>query len=149
MKMLYMLIGLPRAGKTTWAKRKQKNDGAVIVSADAIRYLVYGQRFWGEGEPLMWSIRSIVLKMLMEQGVNIIIDETNTKRERRQPIIEMAKAYRYGVVGVVITTSEKTCIARAEAEGDEAIIPVIKRMAEQHAQEPPAYGEGFDEIKGG
>ncbi len=146
MKNLFMLIGLPRSGKTTWAKTKQEISGGVIVSADTLRWLVYGQRFWGEGEPFVWSIRGIVLKMLLEQGVNIIIDETNSKKERREPIIQMAKTYDYNVFGVTVNTALEECIKRAEKEGDSVIIPIIRRIYEQFEKEPPSLEEGFDRI---
>jgi len=145
---VYMLIGLPRSGKTTWAKRYQKREGTPIVSADDIRHLVYGQRFWGEGEQLMWAIRSVILKSLLQQDIDVIIDETNTKRERRKPIIDLAKEYGHDVYGIVITTTDKECIKRAEQEGDKKIIPIIERMAAQYAEEPPSHEEGLKIITG-
>lgn len=129
-KTVYIMVGLPRSGKSTYAD-KYKGYKA-IVSADQLRYLVYGQRFWGPGEDMMWAIRKIALTMLMEQGIDIVIDETNTTAARRKPIIELARKHGYSVEAIVIGTPKKTCIARAIAEGDERIIPVIERMAEQY-----------------
>jgi predicted kinase len=143
MSRLILMVGLPRSGKSTWVKKHKANQ--VIVSADDLRYIVYNQRFWGEGEPLMWSIRGMFLKYLMQQGIDIIIDETNTTKERRKPIIKLAKEYGYYVVGNVVEGAwTDTCIARAKAEGDEAIIPVIERMAARF--ELPEKEEGFDEL---
>ncbi len=145
MKNLYMLIGLPRSGKTTWAKQKQELSGGVIVSADAIRWSVYGQRFWELGEPLVWGLRDVLLRTLLEQGVDIIIDETNTKEARRTPTIKIAKNYGYEVYGVIVSTTAEECIRRAEDEEDDKIIPVIQRMAEQYEQPSPL--EGFHKIR--
>lgn len=127
---VFIMVGLPRSGKSTYVERYKGLKA--IVSADQLRYLVYGQRFWGPGEDMMWAIRKIVLTMLMEQGIDIVIDETNTTAARRKPIIEMAKKYGYFVEAVVINTPEEVCIERAQAEGDEKIIPVIERMAVQY-----------------
>ncbi len=149
---IYMLIGLPRSGKSTWAKRHQESEGTPIVSADNLRYLVYGQRFWGNGEQLMWAIRAIILNMLLEQDIDIIIDETNTTKERRKSIIDLARNYKHDVFGIVMIDSKGECIRRALSMNDETIIPVIERMAEQYAAEPPSIEEGFKDIifvKGG
>lgn len=126
---VYIMVGLPRSGKSTYVERFKGNKA--IISADQLRYLVYGQRFWGPGEDMMWAIRKIALTMLMEQGIDIVIDETNTTNARRKPIIELARKHNYLVEVVVINTPKEVCIERAKADGDSNLIPVIERMAEQ------------------
>jgi len=138
---VYIMVGLPRSGKSTYAKRYK--GSYAIVSADQLRYLVYGQRFWGPGEDTMWAIRKIVLKMLMEQGIDIVIDETNTTVSRRKPIVDLAREYGYFVEAVVIDTPKETCIERARADGDDSLIPIIERMAGQFE---PVQREEVDYI---
>ena len=138
---VYIMVGLPRSGKSTYAKRHK--GLCAIVSADQLRYLVYGQRFWGPGEDLMWAIRKIILKMLMEQGIDIVIDETNTTVSRRKPIVDLAREYGYFVEAVVIDTPKETCIERARADGDDSLIPIIERMAGQFE---PVQREEVDYI---
>jgi predicted kinase len=138
---VYIMVGLPRSGKSTYAKRHK--GLCAIVSADQLRYLVYGQRFWGPGEDLMWAIRKIILKMLMEQGIDIVIDETNTTVSRRKPIVDLAREYGYFVEAVIINTAERVCIERAKSEGDDNLIPIIERMAGQFE---PVQREEVDYI---
>ena len=135
--ILKILVGLPRSGKTTYAER-YKGSWA-IISADQLRYLVYGQRFCAVGEDLVWAIRKVALKMLLEQGMDIVIDETNATKVRRKAIIDVVKKYDYTIEFVVINTSAEVCIQRAEAEGDKYIIPIIERMEAQF--EPPNNSE--------
>ena len=142
MKTIRILIGLPRSGKTTWIQNNKTNE--VIISADDLRYLVYNQKFWADGEPQVWYVRSILLKYIMSQGVNIIIDETNTLKQRREPIIRLAKQNGYKVIGIVCTTSKDRCICRAKQANQEDLIPIIEKMSDQY--EIPIKDEGFDEI---
>ena len=128
--LIYMMVGLPRSGKSTFVDLNLK-EMLPIVSADRLRLLIYGQKFWAPGEKLVWTIRSIIIKSLLEQGIDIVIDETNTTKERRREIIDLAKEYNYSVKAVIIETPKDICINRAKMEGDNNIIPVIERMAEQ------------------
>lgn len=137
-----LMVGLPRSGKTTYVKMHKRQE--VVVSADRLRYLVYNQRFWAGGERLMWSIHNIILRMLMEQQLDIIEDETNYTVESRAGIIKLAREYGYQVVCIVIATSMESCIQRAESEEYPRIIPFIKRLSQQY--QPPSTEEGIDKI---
>lgn len=141
-KVLTVMCGLPRSGKSTWTENNRKNE--VVVSADEIRKLVYGQGFWGEGEPLMWAIRGMILRMLLKQGVNVIIDETNTTEERREPILKIAKEFGYHTTCVLVITPAAECMERAIDEGQKNLLPVIQRMSDNF--QVPSLDEGFDEI---
>jgi len=79
MPKLYVMIGLPRSGKSTYVKKHFKNT--VKVSADQLRLLIYGKRYWAEGESKVFWVREIMLKALMEQGVDIVIDEKIQKKK--------------------------------------------------------------------
>lgn len=139
---LTILVGLPRAGKTSYAR--QYKGQAIILSADRLRYLVYNQRFWSGGEDLMWSIHDIVLKLLLEQQVDIISDETNYTIQSRERIIKLAREYGYKITCVVIPTPLQVCIQRAKEENYSRIIPFIEHLSREY--QPPAPEEGIDKI---
>ena len=136
-----MMCGLPRSGKSTWTKDQCR---VVVISADRLRYLVYNQRFWAGGEALMWSFHGIILRLLLEQGVNVILDECNMTPKRREPIIKMAKEYGYETRCVVVPTPLEECMKRARDMNDVQIQPVIQRMATEYI--PPSYDEGINDI---
>jgi len=89
-------------------------------------------------------VRNIMLQSLMEQGLVIVVDQTNTTTKRRKYLIDLAKKYNYKVVAVVIKTDKEVCKKRALDSGQEDLIPVIERMAKTF--EPVTKVEGFDEI---
>lgn len=139
---LTMMVGLPQSGKSTWVK--QNKCGRVVISADILRELIYGHRYYAIGEDLMWSIRGLMLHNLMGQGIDLIIDETNTTIERRKKIITLAQKYNYDVGAIHISTAYVLCTERALYVRDYDLLPVIERMAAQF--EPPTLEEGFTGI---
>jgi len=142
MPILYIMVALPRSGKSTYVKKHLTN--AVIVSADQLRLLIHGKRFFAKEEGKVWWVRNIMLQSLMEQGLVIVVDQTNTTTKRRKYLIDLAKKYNYKVVAVVIKTDKEVCKKRALDGGQEDLIPVIERMAKTF--EPVTKVEGFDEI---
>jgi predicted kinase len=138
------MCGVARSGKTTWIKENKK-DTDVIVSADEIRKIVYGQRFWQDGESLMWSIRTMILEYLMKQGKDIIIDETNTTAKRRKPIIKLANKYNYIIgINVIEGVSEEECKKRAIESNMSDLLSVIEYQYQNF--ELPEKDEGFNFI---
>jgi len=139
---LTVLIGLPRAGKSTWARDYKTSE--VVISADEFRQLMYGQRYYAEGKAMMWATRDISLKILMQQGVNIIIDETNTTVQARAKLLKLATKYDYYAEAIWIDATQYMCRVRAAQADQKDLIPIIEKMSDQ--LEPPEYSEGFGDI---
>ena len=140
---IYVMCGLPRSGKNTWIDDHKADK--VVVEAGQLRYLVYGQRFWDEGEALMWSVHDVVLRMLLQQGnLDIIINECNVTVKRRARFISIANEYGYEAICVHVPTSRQECIDRAQKLDDPRIIPVIQRMFNEFQK--PTLEEGFSGI---
>jgi len=132
-KTLTLTVGLPRSGKSTWARRA----GVPIVNPDSIRLALHGQRYAPAAEPMVWAIAKYMVHSLFLAGHDhVVVDATNTTEKRRR----FWDSDLWAVDYVSIATSKEACIARARAENDLEIIPVIERMAEQF--EPLAAQEG-------
>lgn len=122
---LILTVGLPRGGKTTWAR----TTGWPIVNPDSIRLALHGQRFYGPAEPLVWATAYTMVEALRLAGHNtIVVDATNVSAKRRA---EWESRYAGAVELKVIETPPEECIRRALAEGDVYIVPVIERMAKE------------------
>lgn len=76
--VLFITVGLPRSGKSTWARLKSKEIKCPIVSADAIRRVLYERRFWMPGDKLVRLHAWVMVRALFVAGhQQVILDETN------------------------------------------------------------------------
>jgi predicted kinase len=143
MRTLILTVGLPRSGKTTWARQQ----GHPIVNPDSIRLALHGQRFILEAEPMVWAMARYMVKALFLAGHDtVILDATNTSKKRRAEWM-CDNNFGWWVKYQQIPTSEAECLERADASHDEEIKPIIKKMAAcfeplEDYETDPKYG-GF------
>lgn len=134
-KTLYMMIGLPRSGKTTRARDLAKKYGCPIVNRDSIRLALHGERFLVKAEPMVDVITHLMVDALFLGGNDrVILDECNVTIARRREWL----SDRWNIECVHIDTPESECVDRAIEQGDTTIIPVIHRMAEKFDFDPGA-----------
>lgn len=124
-KKLIVLVGLPRSGKSTYAKTQIHPK----VNPDSIRLALHGEIFKPEDEPKVWEIAELMVKALFLAGNStVILDATNvTKKRRRRWINENWKTVFY-----IFSQCAEVCIERAKADGRDDLIPVIERMAKSY-----------------
>lgn len=135
---LTMTVGLPRSGKTTWAK----DTCCPIVSPDAIRLALHGHPYISSAEPIVWAIAKLMVGALFEAGhTRVILDACNNTAKRRAEWLSRRWIRRFKVM----TTAPDECARRAIADAREDLLPVIERMAEQH--EPPTDEEFADDER--
>lgn len=136
--ILILTIGLPRSGKTTWAR----SQDYPIVNPDSIRLALHGQRFSANAEPMVWVIAEIMVEALFKAGhTRVIVDATNNTAKRRNFWRDKFND-RVTVVSKVFPSSAEGCIERAQIMKDEEIIPIIKRMDEQSDWRGDDFKEG-------
>lgn len=126
---LYLPVGLPRSGKSTWSEKFRTDMGAVIVNPDSVRLALYGQPFISSAESIVWATVELMINSLFLAGHKIIVlDATNVKKADRKKWIRPSK-WRH--VFVNFDTPQDVCIARAIEGGREDLVPVIEKMSEQ------------------
>ena len=119
---LHCTIGLPRSGKTTWAK----STGFPVVCPDAIRLALHGQRYIQLAEPFVWAIAQAMVRALFLAGhEDVVLDACNNTEKRRG----MWLSSDWKTIWKIFDTTEDECIRRARNVGDEEIVPVIQRMS--------------------
>lgn len=79
-----MTVGLPRSGKSTWAREQSREHGYPMVNPDSIRLAIHGQPFITSAEPFVWATAKVMVRSLFLAGHDtVILDSTNTTRRRR------------------------------------------------------------------
>ncbi|MBU8921740.1 MAG: AAA family ATPase [Bacteroidales bacterium] len=122
MNKLILTVGLPRSGKSTWAKE----TGFPVVSPDAIRLALHGQRFETLAEPMVWAITKIMVRALFLTGsTTVVLDSTNTTKKRRNTWLSKDWEIAYEV----FTTSAEECKRRARMTAQDDLCPIIDMMA--------------------
>lgn len=149
---LYMLIGLPASGKTTWAVDKafSWNPPPYVLSMDQyIDYyankhdMTYSEAFtkaapWAEAK--MKEDLNFVLDRKLD---NVIWDQTNLSvKTRAKKLKKIPKTYRK--VAVFFETP-KDIEKRLASRPGKTIPPLVFSQMSQAMQEP-TLSEGFDEI---
>lgn len=122
---LVCMMGLPRSGKTTAARKLSKILGAPIVNRDSIRLALHGQRYQKLAEPMVKAIALVMVRALFEAGHRVVIvDETNIRRSTRDFWCDEAWVTEI----LSVPTLPRVCLRRAKAVNDKAIQSVIKSM---------------------
>ncbi len=127
------MVGLPRSGKSTWAKSQEYP----IVSKDAIRLALHGERYLQAAEYFVETLGQLMIRSMFHAGHDIVIaDETNVTRKRR----DRWKSEEWSTYFKHVPTPEDVCIERALSLDDPDIIPIIEYMSSVF--EPLEHDEG-------
>ena len=122
---LIVTVGLPRSGKTTWAKEQAKK-GIPVISLDDVRLTTHGKRFLKEAEPLVWKkAKQMIDALFMSGSDTVILDECNVTAYERAYWASPSWKVKYKY----FKTTKEECIQRAERLEDPEIIIVIKEKA--------------------
>lgn len=119
-KRLHIVVGLPRAGKSTLCRKL----GFPIVETDAIRKALRCFPFVPEREPEVWDIAYNMVAALFFAGhTDVILDSTSHTSASRNKWIE------YDIVYHEVRTSKEVCQQRALDRDQTYLVPVIEKMA--------------------
>lgn len=120
--ILHMTVGLPRSGKSTWAKQQ----GVPVVSLDAIRLALHGREYLQEAEDHVHLFAKTMVKALFKAGHHhVILDSTAITKERRLAWHSddyMTMYHNFDVASQI-------CAQRALDAGKRHLLAVIDRMA--------------------
>lgn len=141
--ILEILIALPGAGKSTYAKNILKEDSSVIiVSSDAIRKELYGSEADQSHNQEVFNEVFKRTRAAIKDNKHCIIDATNLSRKRRIAFLKQFNNCEKRAT--VFAIPFEVCCERNNSR--ERIVPQYAMDRMFKSFQPPAYEEGFDEI---
>lgn len=156
--ILWVLVGLPGAGKTTFAFQlwKENPTGVIRVCLDDLIWMASFYGYRRELEEYYRTVEEAAILRGLKDGRAVVVDRTNLTREIRARLIHLARTVptpvRLRAVYFPITPEEALrrrkedpfLPLRERFTGPVPWEEVIARMAE--VLEPPSYEEGFHEV---
>ena len=116
--ILVCTVGLPGAGKTTWADA----TGWPVISPDRIRYgctgapVYYHQPDYRVWDDIMWSsVRTAIQKHQRMGAPFIVLDSTGTDLQKRTAFREWGQKVKATVLFMVFHTGREVCKERLRA----------------------------------
>ena len=146
MNTLYITVGLPGSGKSTYAKEFIKGKDIEYLSSDSLR-AVYGKSEEDQTvTPLVFGHIKRKVDEFLKDGKNVMVDATSVNRRERSDYINSAKKYGAKVVAIVFKMDRQGLIDRNKKRGEQGgrVVPdfVIDKMLAKF--EEPSYSEGID-----
>ena len=149
---IYIMIGCPGSGKSTWIKRNLGEDFPV-VSRDIIREELgmcgEGEKALGTGkqEKEVTRIEEERIKGYIREGLDFAIDDTNLNPKYRKPMIQSLRSSRPGItiIGVRVNTPLSECFRRRTGQIPPA---VLRSMWEKVGKVDPQEFDEFIEVDG-
>lgn len=150
MNKLYVMVGVPGSGKSTWIANQNWKDDCVIVSTDEFVEdyakecgLTYSEVF---DEYMPRAVELMVNRVIWarETGKDIIWDQTSTSTHTRAKKINMLPDYYK--IAVVFRKPDDEELKKRLASRPGKVVPwsVVEQM--WGSWEEPTHEEGFDEI---
>jgi predicted kinase len=130
-----IMIGLPAAGKSTFARRHY--PGYDYISKDAFPPSARDKQ----------RRQDTVLRAALAAGRSALVDNTSVTPQDRAAIIAIAREFAARVVGVYVEAATREAIARNEARTGRAKVPKVAIFTCAKRLVPPQPAEGFDELR--
>ena len=152
-RKLIATIGLPGAGKTTWALNEIAKDPTGLTcraNRDALRIAHAGRRLGtGKQEAVVTDAQMAMIRSAFENGYNVVIvDDTNLNGVGRLQTLARDLGVTFAVKDFRASVTVETCIRRDSARQDKepvgrtviermhtkSILPWLRARAAEHAR---------------
>lgn len=94
MQKIFLPVGIPGSGKSTWAKAEvaKDPDNWCRINNDDIRAMLNGSVWSAEYEKFITETRSFLIREALKRGKNVIVDNLNINRRHFDDVVKIARA---------------------------------------------------------
>lgn len=151
---LYLLLGLPGAGKTTTAKVVSDITGAVHLSSDSFRLSLFkNPKFTPEEHDALYKVLDYMCELMLKNGHSVVYDANLNRHQHRLEKYRLAKRLNVPVKLLWVDVHRDTAKTRRISEQNHALVAqhetphdMFERIADIF--EPPKSDEKFIKLDG-
>ena len=146
MSKMYVVIGAPGCGKSTYIQNHLK-ENELVISRDKIRFGMLNDNdeyFSKEKEVYNEFIKQI--NAAIAADVTFYVDQTSLNAAARNKLFSRLKKKPDKVIGIYFTTSLDTILQRNAQRTGRALVPEDAVVNMFNSLTRPTLDEGFDEI---
>lgn len=126
-----MMKGLPGSGKSTYAK-SLADKGYIRVNKDDLRAMLNNGKWSKNNEKFVVELRDGIIDMALEDGRNVVVDDTNFEAKHQLVISRIAKDHGAAFEEKFIDTPVEVCIERDLKRLNSVGEKVIRDMYNRH-----------------
>lgn len=146
---LYVMVGCPGSGKSTFCERLGKRDHTILISRDSIRFSMITENdeyFSKEKEVYAKYIEQINHGLWI--GFDVFADATQlNKRSRKKLLSSILHNQVNEINAIYMKTPLEECIKRNEnRRGTRSFVPVETIEQMYNSIQEPSFEEGFNKI---
>jgi predicted kinase len=152
MNKLYVLVGVPASGKSTWIQNQAWAKDIPVVSTDHF-VEAYAKEQGKTYSEVFEEYMPIAVRLMANQALicqankkDVIWDQTSTSIATRAKKIRMLPNYYKIAVVFKTPPADELMVRLASRPGKIIPLEVVASMAKKLEEEPVTKEEGFDEI---
>lgn len=135
-KKIILTKGLPASGKSTWAKEQTKL-GFKRINKDDLRAMLDNSLWSKSNEKFIIKTRNALVKLAIESGHSVIVDDTNLHPSHETSLIQLAVELGCAFeVKSFLDVPLEVCLERDKKRPNYVGEAVIKRMYREHLSTP-------------
>jgi predicted kinase len=145
--------GLPASGKSTWAKKQAINNHVKRINKDDLRAMIDSSTNMDYNESFICHCRNMILKASIENGLSVIIDDTNLNPCHENTIRSIVDSCdsKYTIRIETFDIDLLECIRRNSLRSGKSRVPVrvILEMYNSYIKDPKDPDISTNEIPEG
>jgi predicted kinase len=123
-----LVVGVPGAGKSFFARQFAKTFAVPIVSEDKIRYTLFATHSYSKDENIMVAqVSSLLIDQLFTSGKTFVIDGGYTTKTAREQMARIAAGRGYKTMVIWVQTDLPTAKQRATRRSAKAAGDIYKQ----------------------